>query len=86
MKNIIERIEELEYNANSKSNAITATMANNQSITTTTEWQIVKLNLDTITSSDKLKLSGNAIKIGKGVSKILVSANTSFVEQTARTC
>ena len=65
-----------------KQNAITATMTNNQSITTTSAYQVVKVNLDTITSSSKLSLSGNAIKIGKGVNKILVSANTSFVEKT----
>lgn len=68
---------------NCKQNAITATMSDNQSITTTSTWQVVKVNLDTITSSDKLSLLGNAVKIGKGVSKILVSANTSFVEQTS---
>lgn len=66
--------------------AVTATMSDNQSITTTAAWQAVKVNLDTITSSDKLTLSGNAVKIGSGISKVLVSANTSFVEQTQRTC
>lgn len=70
---------------NCKQNAITATMSDNQSITTTSSYQVVKVNLDTITNSNKLTLIGNAVKIGKGVNKILVSANTSFVEQTART-
>lgn len=67
---------------NCKQNAITATMSDNQSITTTSSYQVVKVNLDTITNSNKLTLIGNAVKIGKGVSKILVSANTSFVEKT----
>lgn len=75
-------IEDAINNVQGKQTAITATMTDNQLITTTVAWQIVKLNLDTITSSEKLTLSGNAVKIGKGVSKILVSANTSFVEQT----
>ena len=67
---------------NCKQNAITATMSDNQSITTTSSYQVVKVNLDTITNSNKLTLIGNAVKIGKSVSKILVSANTSFVEKT----
>lgn len=61
--------------------ALTAGLITNQTCTISTAWEAVKIKLDDVNySGGKISLQDNEIKIGKGISKILVSANVSITE------
>lgn len=59
---------------------VTAALTASQKMTTTEAWQAVKVNFDNVTDTESLILQDGGIKIGKGISKILVSANLAFLE------
>jgi len=58
----------------------TATLSSTQRVTTTTAWEAVKVNFDNVTDTKNLTLLNGGIKIGKGISKVLVSTNLIFAE------
>ena len=64
----------------------TVGLSANQKFTTTEAWESTKINFDNIDStSGKFSLQNNGIKIGKGISKILVSVNSNIIEAISGT-
>ena len=67
---LIKKVTKLE-----EKNAITIGLSENTTLTSTTAYQRIKIPLNQVraTLGNKLSLENNAIKIGTGVSKVLIS-------------